>query len=352
MQGVAQKSCALVGGRVEQGMYFYDIRARRLYTVIGNSHWGDPRTQFLRALGDTVAIQAKVWRSGGSAALAVSGMWPWREQPAARAALNAWTPEWTVPLGCSILAALYLLAIGPWRRRLGGTAVHPARVFAFLFALAVAVLSLGGPIHDLAEHYLFSVHMVQHLLLAELFAPLLILGIPSWLWDALLRPRAAGAVWRVAAGVPIGFGFYTVVFMIWHLPPLYNLMMRAHGFHIVMHLMVMVSSVLMWYPVVASATVVRPLEPAAKMLYLFVLGTPMMIVAAIITFANQPLYEWYALAPRLWGLSAVDDQRLGGVIMWVPGAVVFWVLLTVIWFHWSAKETREDREQAAIGTTG
>src|SRR5262245_37770090 len=72
MTGVAQRTCAMVRGRTEQGMYFLDIRTRKLYTVIGQTHWEDPRQGFLDALGDTFAIKAKVWRYGSSAALAVT----------------------------------------------------------------------------------------------------------------------------------------------------------------------------------------------------------------------------------------------------------------------------------------
>jgi putative membrane protein len=71
----------------------------------------------------------------------------------------------------------------------------------------------------------------------------------------------------------------------------------------------------------------------------------MIPVAAFITLADRALYEWYALAPRLWGLSAVDDQRIGGLIMWVPGVLVYWGFMTAIWFGWAMRE--EARATAA-----
>ena len=84
------------------------------------------------------------------------------------------------------------------------------------------------------------------------------------------------------------------------------------------------------------------LSPPFQMLYLFVLGIPMMAVAAMITFAPEPLYRWYALAPRVWGLSAVEDQRLGGLLMWVPGGLYFWGVMSVVYFRWAAHERRTD----------
>jgi len=353
MQGVLQRDCARVRGRVDQGIGFLDIRQRKLYTVIGQTHWEDPKQGFLDALGDTFAIRARVWKRGGARAIAVNAVYPWRSQPAANAVLWPWRWEWSVLLGCGLIAALYLLALGPLRRRLGAPdhRFETGRAALFFAGLAVVVISLNGPLHDLSDLYLFSTHMVQHLFLAQLFPPLFILGIPQWLWRRLLGPRPARAIWGFLAGVPLGFILYTIVFTIWHVPALYNLMMREHGFHIVMHLMVMATAVLMWWPVVGGASVARPLSPGARMLYLFFLGTPMMAVAAMITFAGRPLYEWYAFAPRLWGMSAVEDQRLGGLIMWVPGGLFYWGVMSIVYFRWAGSESRSEDPLVIHGAT-
>jgi putative membrane protein len=341
MQGTAQKVCATVPGRVDQGMFFLDIRRRELFPVIGVTHWEDPRARFLAALGDTFAVQARIWRFGPSGAVAIQSMTPWREQ---RAAGYSWWPvrwEWSVLLGCGLIAAAYLLALTLWRRRLGApdARFERARAALFLGGLAVVVGSLNGPIHDLSDQYFFSTHMVQHLLLAQVFPLMFLIGLPPWLRRALVAPRAVGAAWGFLAAVPMGFILYTVVFSIWHVPVLYNLMMRDHDFHILMHLMVMVTATLMWWPVAGGDAVRRPLSPGGQMLYLFLLGTPMMIVAAMIVFAPQPLYDWYRFAPPLWGQSALEDQRLGGLIMWVPGGLFFWLVMSVVYFRWSRRES-------------
>jgi len=343
MQGIAQKQCAMVSGRVEQGMYFLDIRQRRLYTVIGQNHWEDPKQGFLDALGDTFAIRAHVWKKFDGAAIAVNAVYPWREQPEPG---YVWWPirwEWTTLAGCGLIALFYLLAMGPWRSRLGAPArVERGRIVVFLSGLAVVVMSLNGPIHDLSDHYLFTTHMIQHLLLADIFPILLILGLPLWLRRVVLRPRWVAIPWRWAAMAPVGFVLYSLVLGLWHAPPLYDLMMRDHNFHIVMHLMVMASATLMWWPIVGGEAVERPLSHGARLLYLFLLGTPMMLVAALITFATQPLYEWYEFAPRLWGTTAVGDQRLGGLIMWIPGTMFYWGMMTVVYFQWASQESKSE----------
>jgi putative membrane protein len=352
MQGALQRQCALVPGRTEQGIWFLDIRRRKLYCVVGQNHWQDPVRGFREALGDTFAIRARVWKRDNGQAIAINALYPWRAQPAAQAVLWPWRWEWSVLSGCGLLALLYLLALGPLRRRLGapGTAFERGRAALFLAGLAVVVVALDGPLHDLSDLYLFSTHMVQHLLLAQVFPPLFLLGVPLWLRNRLLASPPVRAAWSFLAGVPIGFVLYTVVFSIWHVPVPYNLMMRAHGFHIVMHLMVMATAVLMWWPVLGGEAVDRPLSHGARMLYLFLLGTPMMAVAALITFAYTPLYEWYAFAPRLWGLGPVEDQRLGGLIMWVPGGLFYWGVMSVVYFRWAAEEARTaERDPIVIG---
>ncbi len=343
MQGVLQKKCALVRGRIEQGMYFLDIRERRLYSVIGQTHWEDPRSGFLAALGDTFAVRGKVWHYGGSSAIAVSAVWPWRAQPVPSYTWWPWKWEWSVLLGCGILSALYALAMTRVRRRLPLT--PPAerwRIASFAASIVVVLVSLHGPLHDLSERYLFSTHMVQHLLLAQIFPPLLLLGIPGWLWRWMLRSTPVRAAWQVLGRVPLGFVLYTVVFSLWHVPLFYDVMMRSHGVHILMHLMVMVTATLMWWPIVGGEAVENPLAPPFQMIYLFALGVPMMAVAAIVTFATQPLYSWYELAPRFGGMSAVEDQRLGGLLMWIPGGLFFWGIMTVVFFRWAQRDGRSE----------
>jgi putative membrane protein len=253
-----------------------------------------------------------------------------------------------VLLGCALLAALYAWAMMARRPRLAGLSEPIGwRIAAFAGALAVVLFSLDGPLHDLSDLYLFSTHMVQHLLLAQIFPLLLLLGMPPWMKRSLVATRGVAVAWRFLAGVPMGFVLYTLVFSLWHVPVLYDLMMREHNFHIVMHLMVMGTAVLMWWPILAEDAVAKPLAPPAQMLYLFLLGTPMMAIAAPITFASSPLYDWYALAPRFMGVSALEDQRLGGLLMWVPGGLFYWAVMSVVFFRWSALESRPDEGLAA-----
>jgi putative membrane protein len=205
-------------------------------------------------------------------------------------------------------------------------------------ALAVLLLALNGPVHDLSDYYLFSIHMAQHLLLTLVFPPLLIAAFPGWLLAPLVRPPAVARMGRVL-GMPIVAGtIFTVMLAVWHVVPMYDLMMRNHNVHVLTHILFMVTAVIMWWPVMSPLPESPRLTPGIGMFYLFAVSIPMQIVAAFITFADTVLYTWYEVAPRTFGLSALDDQRLGGLLMWIPGNLWIWGAMSVLFFQWAERE--------------
>jgi len=246
--------------------------------------------------------------------------------------------------GVAIVGLGYALAVGPLARRTGQPGATPKQIASFAAAMLVLVFSLNGPLHDLSDYYLFSAHMGQHLLLTLLMPPLLLKGTPAWLVEGLLaRPWVRAAARRLTHPVAAGLIAAAVV-AAWHFPGPYGLMMRNHDVHVVMHLSIMATGVLMWWPVASPTPALPALPPGGKMLYLFLLGVPMSAVGAFITLAESPLYRWYVDAPRVFALSPKDDQTIGGLAMWVLGTMVLWGVMTVIWFRWGAKEDMEERE--------
>jgi putative membrane protein len=239
--------------------------------------------------------------------------------------------------GVAFVAAAYALALRRARRR-----PDWGRGLSFAAALLVLLAALNGPLHDLSDHYLFSAHMLQHLLLTLVVPPLLLAGTPGWMLDALLAPALARRPLRalvVAATRPLpALGLYTVALCVWHLPVPYGAALESHGLHIVQHLTFLATSVLAWWPVVSASAQAPRLHAGAQILYLFAFGLPMTAVAAMVTGAEELLYPYYAAAPRLWGLSPLADQRLGGLIMWVPAGLVPLMVFTVVFFRWTAAE--------------
>lgn len=254
-------------------------------------------------------------------------------------------------IGVSLLGALYLWSIGPARRRFGlGPPPARWRVACFTLGLVVMLVALNGPIHDLSDYYLFWVHMAQHLLLTMVLPPLLLAGTPGWLLEPLVGDggsRYAGgaraAVRHTARFLThpvVAAGLFLGSLVIWHTTAAYDLMMREHGVHVATHLLFMATGLLFWWPVMSPLPSIGRLGPATGMLYLFLAQIPMQILGAIITFAGAPLYPWYAAAPRTWGLSPLEDQKLGGLLMWVPGNLWIWAAMSVLFFRWA----RTDRD--------
>jgi putative membrane protein len=247
----------------------------------------------------------------------------------------AWNVDPVVAVGLAALGGAYAAACA--RRRPPGRPLEPARVASFAGALAVLFGSLTGPLHDLSDYYLFSAHMIQHLLLAVAVSPLLLWGTPPWLAERLLSPRWVQALARPLTRPAGAFAAFNLVLVAWHLPPLYNLAMDQHPIHIVQHLMMLVVSVLLWWPVLSpSRTLPRAAYPV-QLLYLFVVGLPMVVVSIFITMADSVLYPYYAAAPRVFPvLTPHADQHLGGLIMWIPGGMIFLLALSVVFFRWQA----------------
>ncbi len=259
---------------------------------------------------------------------------------------SAFSVHMSTVIGIGVLAALYL-----WRAR-HAPADQPAgpttsQRLAFFGGLALLFLSLNGPIHDLSDEYLFSAHMVQHLILQFAVTPLLLLGTPGWMLRPLLGVRAIAAVARVVARPTMCFAIFNVVMAVWHLPPLYNLALAHHPVHIAQHLTFLVASTLMWWPILGTLPELPRLPYPAQILYCFLLTIPMSIVAVYISYADRVLYPLYAIAPRIMGISPLEDQRLGGLIMWVPGGIYFMLVMTVIFFRWSAEADDHHPNRAA-----
>ncbi|HEU4474247.1 MAG TPA: cytochrome c oxidase assembly protein [Gemmatimonadales bacterium] len=252
----------------------------------------------------------------------------------------AWSLHPSVLIGTGLLGALYFWGIGPLRRdRALGPPAPAWKVASFCGGLLVLLVSLNGPMHDLSDYYLFSAHMVQHLLLTLLLPPLLIAGTPGWLLRPLLQRRPILAVARLLSHPVMAAVLYTVTIAVWHLTPFYELMMRSHDVHIATHLMFIVAATILWWPVMSPVPELARLSYGMGMLYLFLAGIPMQIVAALITLSDEVRYPWYSAAPRTWGLSPLDDQQLGGLLMWVPGNLWMFLAIGVLFLLW-ARETK------------
>ncbi len=247
----------------------------------------------------------------------------------------------SVLIGTVYLAAAYLFAIGPARGKYGWREdpVSPWRKGSYLGAVALIFFALNGPLHTYSDEYLFSAHMVQHMLLMMIMPPLLILGIPPWLIRRAMGRPGVSRLARFLTNPLVAYLAYNVTFIGWHVPQAYNWALVSHDLHILQHLMFMSVAVMMWWPVVNPAPELEriPTGPLL-MMYVFAFGIPTTVVSAFITLSDKVFYPWYEMAPRVTSLSPLEDQRLGGLLMWIPGMLIFWVGISAVFFRWTKDE--------------
>jgi putative membrane protein len=261
---------------------------------------------------------------------------------------TAWHANPSVVIGVAVLGIGYVVATLGRRRIDPDASVEPARVGSFGGFLLVLLGALTGPVHELSDDYLFSAHMVQHMLLIFAMPPLLLYGIPGWMLRPVVRDERVARLGRRLTRPTSAFVIFNVTLVTWHLPPLYNLAMEHHPVHIVEHLMFMATSVILWWPVLSPFPEVPRAPYPVQLLYLFVVGLPMVMVSIFIAMADGLLYPFYATAPRIWDqLTPHADQNLGGLIMWIPGGLVFLMAIAVVFFRWQAAGA-DDRAVPAV----
>lgn len=269
----------------------------------------------------------------------------------AHAGLSGW--EWHAHADVWALVAavgggywLALTRLGPSHVRPGEPVATRRQVTLFCLGLAALWLHADWPIHDIGEHYLFSVHMLQHIGFTLVAAPLLLLGLPVWLVRRLVRARPVHfVVSRLARPLAAALVF-NVVTVFTHWPVVVEASVRNHPLHFGVHVLVFTSALLMWFPVLNRVPELpRMRSEAARMIYVFLQSVIPTIPASFLTFGEGLLYPFYGDAPRPFAMTALEDQRLAGALMKVYAGLLLWSVIVVIFFRWYAR----DQQEAADG---
>jgi putative membrane protein len=267
------------------------------------------------------------------------GIDPWR--------YHAHPEVWAIFTAAAALYVLALVRLGPGRAPEGEPIATRRQVACFLGGVVLLWAVADWPVHDLAERYLYSVHMAQHLVITLVAPPLLLLGMPAWLTRRVLGPRpVAGAVRAVARPLFAGITF-NLVFVLSHWPAVVNGTLEHEPLHFLAHLVLFASGLLMWFPVVNRLPEFPSMSPPLRMLYLFLQTVVPTIPASFLTFAQGTVYSFYARVPHTLGLSAIEDQQLAGALMKVGEAALIWSVILVVFFRWCADSERAERAERA-----
>ena len=245
---------------------------------------------------------------------------------------------------CVGLLVLYWYALQVWRPRLPDAGpVSRSHVIFFCLGVLTLFLAGGSPIHDISEQHLLSMHTVQLLLFAFVAPPLLLAGIPTWLYQALLDRRGVRPVAKIVLNPLVAIFAFNMTLVIIHLPHVFDYQLRSESFHFAVHVWTVAVALMMWWPVITRVPGLPQLSYPYQMAYLFVQSLVPAVIASFITFSRTAVYDFYEQAPRIWGLDPVDDQQFAAFIMKVVGGLILWGFIAVAFFRWFAEEESKGR---------
>lgn len=245
---------------------------------------------------------------------------------------------------CLVLGLGYFYSVTRLRPRISDAGrVKRSQALAFAFGVVTIYAASGSPLHDLADEYLVSAHMLQHVLLALVAAPLLIVGTPVWLWQALLRRPVVLPAVRLVTHPVVALAVFNGVLLLTHLPSTIDFQVQAAWFHFLMHAALLASGLVLWWPVLSEMPEAPRLSYPLQIGYLFLQSMLPAVLASFVTFADRVVYPFYAEAPRIWGISATEDQQIGGLVMKLLGTAIIWWFIAVAFFKWYAGEEAKAR---------
>jgi len=244
------------------------------------------------------------------------------------------------------LALSYWWAItrlGPRIVPAGDEIVSRGNVICYSLAVLTLWVFAEWPLHDLAEHYLFSVHMLQHLVFTTVSAPLMLLGLPPWLIRRLLvTPRRVYAIARQVTRPVVALVIFNTFLVLTHWPSVTNTTTHNEAFHFGVHFVMFGTALILWMPMINRLPELPRLTYPQRVLYLFLQSFVPTVPGAFLVFSSGVVYKAYVGRPELLGFSAISDQQTAGAIMKIGGGAVLWGILIYTFFKWVGEEQRRD----------
>jgi putative membrane protein len=274
--------------------------------------------------------------------LAAEDFWRWQPHP----------EVWLLIVGLVGLYAYALRSLGPRLVGPGEPVATSAQKRWFAVGIATMWLASDWPMHDVSEEYLYSVHMVQHMLLTFVVPPVMLLATPEWLARIVVGDGRAGrAFLRIARPIPAAV-LFNAIQLTTHWSVIVNASVENGLLHYGLHTVVVVSALAVWMPVVSPLPEYR-ISPPAQCVHLFLTSIVPTVPAAWLALAEGVLYDAYDQPDRLFGISVTSDQQMAGLLMKLGGGVFLWTLIVIIFLRWSWREGRDSSvRRVVVGATG
>lgn len=253
----------------------------------------------------------------------------------------AWRPE--IILTLTLAAVIHLVGRGRLKKRGSEKLTARWRSISYLSGLAIVWIALMSPIDVLSAQF-FYMHMIQHLLLVMIAPPLLLIAnpMPIMLWGLPRTLRREVGRWlqpsspvRRALHAATGPGIIWLLFVAtlvgWHDSQAYNATLVSEFVHDLEHITFFGTAMLFWWTVIGAAPRLRPrMGHGVRIGYTLSVVPPNMLTGVAISFAQEPLYPFYTTVPRLGEMTVMEDQMLGGILMWIPGSMMYLVAALIL----------------------
>jgi len=257
-------------------------------------------------------------------------------------------------IGFVIMGYLYFKGFRAFR---GKAPVRPWQILCFCLGLGINILALSPPIDPLSDR-LFFMHMLQHLMIIYLGVPLMLFGVPFYVIMRGLSPgmrkrillpalrsrwlRRTHKMWLFPL---VALFLFEGNYWFWHIPRFYNWALLHDGVHLLEHFMMAITAMYLWRSIIDPYPLKSPLSMGVRLLFLGIIMILDSILAAALSFSTEVWYAYEGIPmPTWWALrwSHLEDQQLGGLLMWVPGGALLFLSMTVCFFVWAHRERLKD----------
>jgi cytochrome c oxidase assembly factor CtaG len=261
-----------------------------------------------------------------------------------------------------VMGILYFRGLKAFR---GQLPIKPWQIGLYYLGLVIVIAALLPPIDPLSDQ-LFFVHMIQHLMITNIGVPLMMLGVPFFIcvrgispgvrrnvYFPIVRSKPLRWLFKLISKPLVSLFLFQAAYWFWHVPYYYNLALLNDAWHLLEHGTFAWVSILLWRNIIDPHPMKSPLKMPLRMLYVMGLMASNVILSAFLSFSDE---VWYAYAgrplPEWWQpWNHLDDQRLGGLLMWVPGEFIDFFVVSLIFIIWTTRERRKDEEARKIHLT-
>ena len=261
--------------------------------------------------------------------------------------------HWTLDAGplaaMAVGTYVYVRRFRSARAEAGGRGAGPLQAVAFAASMLALLAALVSPIDGLGEDYLFSAHMVQHILLGDIAPLLLLLSLSRVIMRPLTRrltrvERRLGSL----ASPPTAIALWLLLIYVWHIPAMYNGALRHPALHALEHACFFSGGVLVWWPLIQPVPMRRRLTGLQPVMYIFAAKVGLAALGIYLAWSTGVAYDYYEHVPRIWGLTALQDQNAGGAIMLVEQSIVLVTVMAVLLMRMLDQSEEEERRRERL----